>query len=159
MLTDNVRSKLSALSRRLEEIDRMLAAPETAADMNLFRDLSRERGEIEPIVGRLHAYERQIERLHTDERIAMLSALSQVGAVFAGRYVTNAVVLTAVKQLGARWAAGRAAKWVPIAGQGAAAALSFWAVVRLGDAHIAECLRVREQVRALLTAPSSSEIP
>lgn len=53
----------------------------------------------------------QIERLHTDERIAMLSALS------------------------------------------------FWAVVRLGDAHIAECLRVREQVRALLTAPSSSEIP
>ncbi|WP_165660024.1 hypothetical protein [Sutterella wadsworthensis] len=86
-------------------------------------------------------------------------ALSQVGAVFAGRYVTNAVVLTAVKQLGARWAAGRAAKWVPIAGQGAAAALSFWAVVRLGDAHIAECLRVREQVRALLTAPSSSEIP
>ena len=31
MLTDNVRSKLSALSRRLEEIDRMLAAPETAA--------------------------------------------------------------------------------------------------------------------------------
>jgi sugar/nucleoside kinase (ribokinase family) len=43
--------------------------------------------------------------------------------------------------------------------QGAAAALSFWAVVRLGDAHIAECLRVREQVRALLTAPSSSEIP
>lgn len=101
----------------------------------------------------------QIERLHTDERIAMLSALSQVGAVFGGRYVTNAVVLTAVKQLGARWAAGRAAKWVPIAGQGAAAALSFWAVVRLGDAHIAECLRVREQVRALLTAPSSSEIP
>ena len=69
----------------------------------------------------------QIERLHTDERIAMLSALSQVGAVFAG--------------------------------QGAAAALSFWAVVRLGDAHIAECLRVREQVCALLTAPSSSEIP
>ena len=46
MLTDNVRSKLSALSRRLEEIDRMLAAPETAADMNLFRDLSRERGEM-----------------------------------------------------------------------------------------------------------------
>ena len=42
MLNDTVRSKLSALSRRLEEIDRMLAAPETAADMNKFRDLSRE---------------------------------------------------------------------------------------------------------------------
>lgn len=70
----------------------------------------------------------------------MLSALSQVGAVFAGRYVTNSAVnsLRPSKQLGARWAAGRAAKWVPIAGQGAAAALSFWAVVRLGDNRIAE---------------------
>lgn len=70
MLTDNVRSKLSALSRRLEEIDRMLAAPETAADMNLFRDLSRERGEIEPIVGRLHAYERAESDLAAAQELA-----------------------------------------------------------------------------------------
>lgn len=70
MLTDNVRSKLSALSRRLEEIDRMLAAPETAADMNLFRNLSRERGEIEPIVGRLHAYERAESDLAAAQELA-----------------------------------------------------------------------------------------
>lgn len=57
MLNDNVRSKLSALSRRLEEIDRMLAAPETAADMNRFRDLSRERTELEPIVLKHGEYE------------------------------------------------------------------------------------------------------
>ena len=131
----------------------VLPIPDIAVDLAAFADMLNQ-------INRSFALSPgQIERLHTDERIAMLSALSQVGAVFAGRYVTNAVVLTAVKQLGARWAAGRAAKWVPIAGQGAAAALSFWAVVRLGDAHIAECLRVREQVRALLTAPSSSEIP
>ena len=60
----------SALSRRLEEIDRMLAAPETAADMNLFRDLSRERGEIEPIVGRLHAYERAESDLAAAQELA-----------------------------------------------------------------------------------------
>lgn len=95
----------------------------------------------------------QIARLHTEERVAVLTALSQVGAVFAGRYVTSAVVLTAVKQLGARWVAGRAAKWVPLAGQAAAAALSYWAVVNLGDAHVAECVRVRDRVRALLAAP------
>ena len=76
-----------------------------------------------------------------------------MGAVFAGRYVTSAVVLTAIKQFGARWATGRAAKWVPLAGQAAAAALSYWAVVNLGDAHVAECVRVRERVRALLAAP------
>lgn len=97
----------------------------------------------------------QIERLHTEERIAVLSALSQVGAVFAGRYVTSAAALVAIKQLGSRWLAGRAAKWLPIAGQGAAAALSWWAVTNLGDSHIEECMRVRERVRALLAAPSA----
>lgn len=69
MLNDNVRSKLSALSRRLEEIDRMLAAPETAADMNRFRDLTRERAEIEPVVVKLHAYERAEEDLRTAEEL------------------------------------------------------------------------------------------
>lgn len=95
----------------------------------------------------------QIARLHDRERIAVLTALTQVSAVFAGRYVTSAAVLTAIKQLGARWIAGRAAKWVPIAGQAAAATLSYWAIVKLGDAHIDECLRVRGRVRALLAAP------
>lgn len=97
----------------------------------------------------------QIEKLHTDERLAVITALSQVSAVFAGRYVTSAAVLTVVKQLGSRWVAGKTAKWIPIAGQGAAAALSYWAVVKLGDAHIDECLRVRDRVRALLAAPEA----
>ena len=56
MLSDSVLSKLNTLSRRLEEIDRMLAAPESAADMNVFRDLSRERAEIEPIVAAHQRY-------------------------------------------------------------------------------------------------------
>lgn len=98
----------------------------------------------------------QIEKLHTDERLAVLAALSQVSALFAGRYVTSAVVLTVVKQFGSRWITGKAAKWVPIAGQGAAAALSYWTVVKLGDAHIDECMRVRDRVRALLAAPKTS---
>lgn len=95
----------------------------------------------------------QIDRMHGRERVAVLSALSQVGAVFAGRYVTSAAVLAVIKQAGMRWTAGRAAKWIPVAGQTAAAALSYWTIVRLGDAHIDECLRVRERVRALLAAP------
>lgn len=96
----------------------------------------------------------QIERMHTDERIAVRTALAQVGAVFAGRYLTSAATLTIVKQIGARWTAGRAAKWVPVAGQGAAAALSYWTVLRLGRAHISECMRVRERVTALLAPPA-----
>ena len=69
MLSDSVRAKLGSLSRRLEEIDRMLAAPETAADMNRFRDLSRERTEIEPVVGMIEAYEGVERDLETAEEL------------------------------------------------------------------------------------------
>ncbi len=67
MLTDSIRSKLRSLSRRLEEIDRMLAAPETAADINRFRDLSRERAEIEPVAQQLAEYEKAEADLTTAE--------------------------------------------------------------------------------------------
>lgn len=69
MLSDSVRAKLGSLSRRLEEIDRMLAAPETASDMNRFRDLSRERTEIEPVVRMIEAYERAESDLETAKEL------------------------------------------------------------------------------------------
>ena len=69
MLSDSVRAKLGSLSRRLEEIDRMLAAPETAADMNRFRALSRERTEIEPVVRMIEAYEGVERDLETAEEL------------------------------------------------------------------------------------------
>ena len=56
-MKESMRSKLLQLGRRLEEIDAMLAAPDAANDMNRFRDLSRERAEIEPVVAKMKAYE------------------------------------------------------------------------------------------------------
>ncbi len=58
MLSDSVRSRLSSIVRRLEEIDRQLAAPETALDVNRFRELSRERSGIEPVALKMAAYDR-----------------------------------------------------------------------------------------------------
>ncbi len=57
MMKDSMRGKLLSLCRRLEEIDAMLAAPDAADDMNRFRDLSRERSEIEPLTLKMKAYE------------------------------------------------------------------------------------------------------
>jgi peptide chain release factor 1 len=53
-----MRSKLSQLARRLEEIDALLASEETARDMNTLRTLGQERAEIEPVVARFHDYNR-----------------------------------------------------------------------------------------------------
>ena len=80
------------------------------------------------------------------KRRALLSA----GAVMAGKSVTGVAALTIAKQLGSRWCAGKTARWVPIVGQGAAAALSYGLVKWLGEQHVRECLAVRSRVAALL---------
>lgn len=56
-MNESMRAKLSSLGRRLEEIDAMLSSPEVGSDMNKFRDLSRERAEIEPVVQKVREYE------------------------------------------------------------------------------------------------------
>ena len=53
----------------------MLAAPETAADMNRFRDLSRERTEIEPVVAKMAEYARAEDDLATAQELAQDPAM------------------------------------------------------------------------------------
>ena len=56
-MKDSMRDRLAQLSRRLIEIDALLAEPDTAADMDHFRRLSQERADIDPVVGAWHDYE------------------------------------------------------------------------------------------------------
>jgi len=53
----SMRARLEHISRRLVEIDALLAEPEAAADMTQFRKLSRERAEIEPVVRAFEVFE------------------------------------------------------------------------------------------------------
>ncbi|MCL2523564.1 MAG: peptide chain release factor 1 [Betaproteobacteria bacterium] len=59
-MKDSIRQKLDLLVDRLDGIDRLLAAPDTASDMEQFRKLARERAEIEPVVAHYCAF-RQAE--------------------------------------------------------------------------------------------------
>ena len=66
-----MRAKLSSLGRRLEEIDAMLSSPEVGSDMNKFRDLSRERAEIEPVVQKVREYEKyEKQRAESEELLS-----------------------------------------------------------------------------------------
>jgi peptide chain release factor 1 len=51
-------NKLGQLSERLQEIDALLAREDATRDMEKFRQLSRERADIEPVVARFHDYNR-----------------------------------------------------------------------------------------------------
>jgi peptide chain release factor 1 len=70
-MKDSMKTKLSQLARRLEEIDVLLASEETARDMNKIRTLGQERAEIEPVVARFHDYNRaQAELLSAQELLS-----------------------------------------------------------------------------------------
>ncbi|ALM85109.1 peptide chain release factor 1 [Bordetella sp. N] len=55
-MKSSMRDRLEQLSRRLIELDALLAEPDAASDMDRFRKLSRERAEIDPVVQGFAAY-------------------------------------------------------------------------------------------------------
>ena len=89
---------------------------------------------------------------------ALLGEINRAGAVFAGQTPTRAFVIALIKRFAVQWFGAKAAKWVPIVGQGAAAISSGALFMMLGNAHIRECLDVRRRIRTagLLPAPVSS---
>ena len=64
-----MRSRLEQLTRRLAELDGLLADPDTAQDMDTFRKLSRERSELEPVVVAFGAYTGTEEDLATAQQM------------------------------------------------------------------------------------------
>lgn len=64
-----MRDRLEQLSRRLVELDALLAEPDAASDMDRFRKLSRERAEIEPVVQGYAAYTRAEDDLATAQEL------------------------------------------------------------------------------------------
>ena len=57
-MKQSIRDKLEHLSDRLQELDRTLAAEDAAHDMTVFRELSRERADIEAVVELFAAFSR-----------------------------------------------------------------------------------------------------
>ena len=60
-MKQSIRDKLEQLTARMAELDRAFAAEDAARDMDAFRELGRERAEIEPVVNLYAAY-RQAEQ-------------------------------------------------------------------------------------------------
>jgi peptide chain release factor 1 len=62
-MKQSILNKLETLSDRLEELDSLLAIPETIADQNRFRELSKEYADIQPIVNQFHKYRNNLSAL------------------------------------------------------------------------------------------------
>ena len=94
----------------------------------------------------------QVERLAPDRRVVVYKAISAGGGLVLGRLVTRELVLLLLKTVGVRLSAQQAAKYLPIAGQVASAALTFSALRYVCEQHILQCEAVARQL--LLPAPA-----
>jgi uncharacterized protein (DUF697 family) len=84
----------------------------------------------------------QIEELDTHRKVMIYAMLKKVGSDLAGRAVTKQLVVAALKKESARMAAKQVLKYVPFAGQAAAAALSVAAMMYLGNSHVEACYEI-----------------
>jgi len=88
----------------------------------------------------------QIERLHPRMRIAAYRATAALGGMLVGKLVTRELVLQVLKRSGIKLATRSVAKFVPLAGQVASAAIGFALFQKLGYQHVDACVKVVEEV-------------
>jgi len=97
----------------------------------------------------------QIKRLSPDRRLVVFKAITAGGGLLIGRVITQGLVIKMLSMVGMRLSAQQAVKFVPIAGQGLSAVLTYGALRYVCEQHIRQCIAVCEQLR--LPAPSPAE--
>ena len=91
----------------------------------------------------------QVERLAPDRRVVVYKAISAGGGLLVGRVVTRELIVKLLKLVGVRLTTQQAAKFVPIAGQAASAALTFSALKYVCEQPLRQCTTVSRQLMQL----------
>lgn len=97
--------------------------------------------------------EAQVARLEPDRAKQVLLIAANLGNGVIGRSITRRVVTMLIRRVGARYATKSLLRYVPFAGQVAAAGISFGAMKLVGNAHIDDCY---ETVRRTLEGQASA---
>ena len=131
----------------------MALLPDIAADVGLLLEL------LPSINRQFRLTPEQIERLDPQLKSFLYGVIKTTGSRVAGHVVTQQVVVGLLKKLGVRLTAKQALKFIPFAGQAAAAALSGSAMLLIGHAHIEECYAIVKKglEYKALPAPSDSD--
>lgn len=93
--------------------------------------------------------EKQVQALEPDRAKQVLLIAANLGNGVIGRSITRRVVTMLIRRVGARYASKSLLRFVPFAGQVAAAGISFGAMKLVGNSHIDDCY---ETVRRTLVA-------
>lgn len=86
--------------------------------------------------------EHQIAQLPKRKREQVEKAVSVVGSMVIGKFITRELVIRAAAAVGRRLTVKQAAKYVPFAGQAISALIGYTAIRYLGEEHIRDCVQV-----------------
>lgn len=84
----------------------------------------------------------QLDELDSKHKAIVYSMIKKAGTDLVGKVITKQLVLAALKKVGIRMAAKQVLKYIPLAGQAAAAALSAAAMMYVGNSHVDECFDI-----------------
>jgi hypothetical protein len=87
----------------------------------------------------------QLDRLEPKKRDQVQKAVTLVGSVLIGKFISRDLVIKAATKIGVRLTTKQVAKYVPLAGQIASAAVGYAAIRYLGEEHMKDCIRVAKQ--------------
>ncbi|MBQ5949417.1 hypothetical protein KBW98_18140 [Massilia sp. ST3] len=103
--------------------------------------------------------QKQIERLTPRLRRIAYEAAASVGGMMVGKMVTRGLIMRLFKRSGAKIAAKSTAKFVPLAGQLASAAIGYALFKKMGDQHVEACAKVARELEAAGKEEFGNESP
>lgn len=87
----------------------------------------------------------QLDKLEPRKRDQVQKAVTLVGSVLIGKFISRDLVIKAATKIGVRLTTKQVAKYVPLAGQIVSAAVGYAAIRYLGEEHMKDCIRVAKQ--------------
>ncbi|MEO7887600.1 MAG: hypothetical protein ABI893_02275 [Polaromonas sp.] len=87
----------------------------------------------------------QLDRLEPKKRDQVQKAVTMVGSVLIGKFISRDLVIKAATKIGVRLTTKQVAKYVPLAGQIVSAAVGYAAIRYFGEEHMKDCIRVAKQ--------------
>jgi uncharacterized protein (DUF697 family) len=89
----------------------------------------------------------QLDQLEPKKRDQVQKAVTMVGSVLIGKFISRDLVIKAATKIGVRLTTKQVAKYVPLAGQVISAAVGYAAIRYFGEEHMKDCIRVAKQAR------------
>ncbi|AYQ29600.1 MULTISPECIES: hypothetical protein [unclassified Polaromonas] len=90
---------------------------------------------------------RQLDQLEPKKRDQVQKAVTMVGSVLIGKFISRDLVIKAATRIGVRLTTKQVAKYVPLAGQIVSAAVGYAAIRYFGEEHMKDCIRVARQAQ------------